>query len=252
MNSKLLVHLRTNVIAYLALFVALSGTAIAATKLPRNSVGTDQIKKKSITGAKIKANTITGRHIKESTLSNVRSATNATNATSAQNAFIASTAGSANFWDGIDSAVLGSTETLAGMNFVPRDSNAVEKTYETTGAISCTGTPGDFTQRVQLPQGARIARLDYRFVDNDGGVNSGLEIRAFNTFDTGGGASTVVVANAASTGSAAGRRTVTADPTGNATVNNNRFSYQLNWSPFACASNMQLVGAAVRYTLPKG
>ena len=37
-------HLGKNVIAYLALFVALGGTSYAALKLPKNSVGSAQIK----------------------------------------------------------------------------------------------------------------------------------------------------------------------------------------------------------------
>lgn len=43
-----------NVIACLALFVALGGASYAATQLPRNSVGRGQIKKDAVTGAKVK------------------------------------------------------------------------------------------------------------------------------------------------------------------------------------------------------
>lgn len=41
------------VIACIALFVALSGTGYAVSKLPRNSVGSAQIKKNAVTGAKV-------------------------------------------------------------------------------------------------------------------------------------------------------------------------------------------------------
>ena len=47
-------HVRSNLVAYLALFVALGGTSYAAVKLPRNSVGTAQIKKNAVTGPKVK------------------------------------------------------------------------------------------------------------------------------------------------------------------------------------------------------
>ena len=40
MIPRFLAHVRGNLVAYLALFVALSGTAVAATALPRDSVGT--------------------------------------------------------------------------------------------------------------------------------------------------------------------------------------------------------------------
>jgi hypothetical protein len=47
-----------NVAATLALFVALSGTAYAAVKLPANSVGTKQLKNKAVTPAKVAPKTI--------------------------------------------------------------------------------------------------------------------------------------------------------------------------------------------------
>jgi hypothetical protein len=43
-----------NVIATLALFVALGGGAYAATSLPKNSVGTNQLKRGAVIGAKVK------------------------------------------------------------------------------------------------------------------------------------------------------------------------------------------------------
>jgi hypothetical protein len=43
-----------NVVACLALFVALGGVSYAATQLPKNSVGAQQIKKESVTSAKVK------------------------------------------------------------------------------------------------------------------------------------------------------------------------------------------------------
>jgi hypothetical protein len=54
----MLQHLRTNFVGYLALFVALSGTAYAASSLPKNSVGTKQIKNRAVTAAKIHAGVI--------------------------------------------------------------------------------------------------------------------------------------------------------------------------------------------------
>ncbi len=46
-------HVRSNVVGYLALVIALSGTAYAATSLPANSVGTKQLKNKAVTLKKI-------------------------------------------------------------------------------------------------------------------------------------------------------------------------------------------------------
>jgi len=69
-----------NVISTLCLFLLLGGAAYAATKLPKNSVGTKQIKNGAVTGAKIKKGTITGTNINLAKLGTVPSASNATTA----------------------------------------------------------------------------------------------------------------------------------------------------------------------------
>lgn len=58
-----------NVIASLALFIALGGVSWAAVKLPKNSVSTKQLKKNSVTTTKIKRNAVTGAKVKRNTLS---------------------------------------------------------------------------------------------------------------------------------------------------------------------------------------
>ena len=50
----------SNVIATLALFIALGGGALAATHLGKNSVGTNQLKKNSVVTSKIKNGTVSG------------------------------------------------------------------------------------------------------------------------------------------------------------------------------------------------
>jgi hypothetical protein len=55
-------HLRGNAIAYLALFVALSGTAYAA--LGKNSVGSRQIKRGAISTSKLRSNAVIGSKVK--------------------------------------------------------------------------------------------------------------------------------------------------------------------------------------------
>jgi hypothetical protein len=94
------------VIALIALFVGMGGGAYAAIKLPKNSVGTRQLKKKAVTSSKIKAgavngskvanNSLTGNDISESRLAKVRSASSADNAGHATTADRATTATTAN------------------------------------------------------------------------------------------------------------------------------------------------------------
>jgi hypothetical protein len=78
MLSKFGRFLRQNTVAMLALFIALSGTTFAASlALPRNSVGTKQLKRNAVTSVKIKNNQVTGADVKESSLAKVPKATNA-------------------------------------------------------------------------------------------------------------------------------------------------------------------------------
>jgi hypothetical protein len=49
----------SNVIASLALFIALGGAAVAATTLPKNSVGPNQIKRGAVTTAKLRRSAVT-------------------------------------------------------------------------------------------------------------------------------------------------------------------------------------------------
>jgi hypothetical protein len=79
------------VISIIALFVALGGSAYAASKIgtkdiKANAITSAKIKKNAITSAKIKKDAVTGAKIKESSLGPVPNATNATNAVNATNA----------------------------------------------------------------------------------------------------------------------------------------------------------------------
>jgi hypothetical protein len=51
--TRLLAHVHSQAVAYLALFVALGGTSYAALSLPANSVGTRQIRNGAVTTKKI-------------------------------------------------------------------------------------------------------------------------------------------------------------------------------------------------------
>lgn len=80
------------VVSIIALTVALGGTSYAAFSLPKNSVGTKQLRKgavstpkikdAAVTGSKVAKNTITGANINLSTLGAVPSADSAANALS--------------------------------------------------------------------------------------------------------------------------------------------------------------------------
>ena len=54
MTTALVSHARRNLIAYVALFVALGGTSYAAASLPADSVGRKQLKQNAVTSQKVK------------------------------------------------------------------------------------------------------------------------------------------------------------------------------------------------------
>ena len=80
----------SNVIALLALFIALGGTSYAVTALPKNSVGTQQLKKDAVTGAKVKNGSLSSADFAAGTLlkgdTGASGATGATGATGPQGA----------------------------------------------------------------------------------------------------------------------------------------------------------------------
>lgn len=57
-----------NVMATVAVFIALGGVSYAAVTLPRNSVGSAQLKADSVSGAKIRAASVLGSDVKDASL----------------------------------------------------------------------------------------------------------------------------------------------------------------------------------------
>lgn len=51
-------HLRSNLVGYIALFIALGGTTYAATALPADSVGTRQLRDGAVTAAKVRTRSL--------------------------------------------------------------------------------------------------------------------------------------------------------------------------------------------------
>jgi hypothetical protein len=99
-----------NVMATIAVFIALGGASYAAVKLPKNSIGSKQLKKNSVTAAKIKKNAVTtakikndavtGAKVKESSLGTVPSADLANSIPPAEGTHLVGTPGEPPFENG--------------------------------------------------------------------------------------------------------------------------------------------------------
>ncbi len=61
-----------NVMSSIAVFIVLGGAAVAATQLPKNSVGTKQLKKNAVTTAKIKKNAVATAKIKKNAVTTAK------------------------------------------------------------------------------------------------------------------------------------------------------------------------------------
>jgi hypothetical protein len=68
MPPKALSHLRSNLVAYLALFVALGGTSYAAIELPSGSVGARELKRNAVTAAKLGSGAVRSAKVKDASL----------------------------------------------------------------------------------------------------------------------------------------------------------------------------------------
>jgi hypothetical protein len=75
------------VVASAALLIALTGTSIAAVQasVPKNSVGTAQLKNNAVTAAKIKSNAVTAAKIASNAVSSAKIASNAVTGAKVQN-----------------------------------------------------------------------------------------------------------------------------------------------------------------------
>jgi len=186
----------SNVVAVLALFVALGGASYAATKINGKS-----IKKLTISGKKLKPETIDGSRINEGTLAEVPSALRAGSAGSADTATTAETAGEAQT---AGSAKTAATANTAKSAATAENANALgglsasqlRVSADTSAAGSCDPTgfnnPVCATQALNLPATSdvvAIARASWYgtdagpdkgecFVSIDPNVNTPSGIRA--------------------------------------------------------------------------
>jgi hypothetical protein len=141
-----------NVMATVAVFIALGGASYAAIKVPKNSIGRSQIKRNAVNGSKVANRSLTGSDIDTSTVGQVPSAKHAD---SADKASSADNATNANTVGGISAGQLQSHafNVNAGTAFLPAGA------HTTTAAT------------LELPAGTYLI-LGHGEIDNNGDASN--------------------------------------------------------------------------------
>lgn len=233
------------VIAMAALFVALGGTGYAVAKLPRNSVGTPQLKKNAVIGSKVRNNAIGGADVNEATLGQVPSAANA------------------DALDGLDSTAFQRAATqetqhyvIGGASLVDGDSADRASFFNSNRWCGKFGSASaiDFFGAIHLPQGATMTGLAVDYVD-DGGT-TGQNGAVFLTATPRGGAAasspSLATAPMNNTVPAGEGRTVSVAVTGGVgrVVDNTAYVYEIQGG--VVEADVAICAVDVRYTLPSG
>jgi hypothetical protein len=136
------------IVASIALFVALGGTSYAVTQLPKNSVGTKQLKANAVTGAKVKNGSLAATDFSNAALDVLQGAAGPTGAIGAT--------GPSNVYFGYQTTTVtvdSTTGVTVGTMDVPAGSYSVvaamtlnnNSDYTNVAAASCGLTYGDRT-----------------------------------------------------------------------------------------------------------
>jgi hypothetical protein len=246
MSMRIVKFMKNNTIAMLALFIALGGTASAAT-IAANSVGNKQLKKNAVTTAKIKNKAVTGSKLAAGAVTGSKLAAGAVTGDKVNASTLGKvpSAANADTLGGVSKSVWGTAVMYNGTLFVPRGSPGT--TYREGGpnnigiqVTANTASDQYFQQRLDLPQGATVTKITMYYQNVVGG-GSGTLWFSMLTLPTAGAS----VASATSE-SAIGASSVSMTP--NVVIDNSTNAYILYWGPGALTN--VFIGAKVEYTLP--
>lgn len=161
------------IVAVVALVVAMAGTGYAAFQLPKNSVGTKQIKKNAVNGAKVKNKSLTGKDINLNKLGTVPSANLANGFASTDPLHLVGASGEPPFLDGSSNAPAESGFQFPPVGFYKDHDGVVHLEGLAIGGE--TAPPGN--EIFQLPPGYRPASG----VTQVFGLESGLPVFVFGS-----------------------------------------------------------------------
>jgi len=162
------------VVASIALIVAMTGTAYAGLSIPKNSVGSTQLKNGAVTTAKIKAGAVTAKQVNLKKLGTVNAAKYAATAGTATNATVAATAASAQPTAfalvaangaldtartknvGAASEVSPGTYCISGIPFTPAGGQATVAYANTTNQTAQLGVSPTAVANAGCPAGSQV------------------------------------------------------------------------------------------------
>ena len=130
------------------------------------------------------------------------------------------------------------------MKLEPRDSKHDSKKYVLARSASAAAAARSTSpSALQLPQGARITSLDYRYIDNDGGRQRSLALVGYDTFEKGSAVTdTWPRGEQASQRRKADRERLPCNAAAN--VKRQQYSYQLELVPVRLPTATSMVSSA--------
>jgi len=178
----------SNLMATAAMFIALGGVSYAAMTLPKNSVGTSQLRNQAVSTAKIRDGAITGSKVDLSSLGSVPKAdraasaefadhaTNADSATSSSFAGSAAKASDARTLEGQEVSAFG-TVLLAHMNIPP--TAVPTRQWGSVTGIAPTASSAEDVEMV-TPYHSDLVASDFTVFSREGSGETGhVDVRLF-------------------------------------------------------------------------
>jgi hypothetical protein len=225
-----------NVVAFLALAVALGGTSYAAITLPRNSVGPKQLKANAVTSAKVKNGSLLKKDFKAAQLPAGAQGPAGAPGAKGDKGDKGETGASA-------APLFGDAYSVTGSDFHARNSGTF---YTGAGAVTTDDVGGDFVYRFQLPQGATIKRVVVYYGDQEAAKNLAFVLARYKVGTEDADTLSQVVTSGENAPGLLSKELI--PPPGMDVVDNTTYSYDV--IAVLAGADQSLHGARIEFTTP--
>jgi hypothetical protein len=253
MAGRFGLFVRNNVVGFIALFIALGAGAYAA-GLPKDSVKSKQIKAGAVKNSDLADDAVTSPKVADGSLLGKDFAPGQLPAGSPDTpqdvlGKLAQVDGpgsglDADQLDGVDSSVLGTAVTYLGEAFKTR-TTTTQITYVANGRVWVSGgSDSSVVLPVYLPQGAKVTRLTFDYIDNGPAEDDTL---FFSRVAPGTSFTDLTQLDTSGTSTAVRSTSQSLSPP--PVIDNTTNAYLLTWAPAAQSVNHQLAGVTIEYSL---